>query len=392
MSQPIVSREAVEVVRRATSAALAAEAGQSIPAGTTYWAGAPAEEIIRAVRVHRVAPLLASSLDVLDPPAEIAEGLQALVRRDALGAMRLAAESHRATSALSNAGIPALVYKGIALSMMSTGTLAARGAGDIDVLVRPEDVARAHDALTEAGWAGEEIPDAPRWWAYYLRSGRERSYASATSSIDLHWRVGWHTRPLPDASTLLARHSTIRIADTDLPTLSLADAFAVSCYTAMLDRYARLRQLVDIVRLARRDDVLSPPDMHWRLRRVVAESVTIADMLLGGVPRTRLASLDPHQQVDRARLESIWQHNSVRRLWFGGGLTTREMATVYRDSARFAGLPEAARMTVVDGLLPPKRIPAGAGPIATVSAVTARAGHFVRRWVLPTGSSVAGDA
>lgn len=378
----ILCREAVDVVRLAVSEALADEIGEPNRFGRVPWHQAPEPDLVQAIRVHRVAPTLAPVLDVLDPPRSVADHVRGMVRGNALGAMRLAAESHRALEALDAAGVPALVYKGIALSVQSTGDLAARGAGDVDVLVDPLHVPAAHEALLGAGWTGEPVPDAPRWWAYYLSSCRERSYVSTTSSIDLHWRIGWHETPLPHARTLLARSSSVDVAGNEMRTLSLSDAFAIACYTAMLDRYSRLRHLVDIVRLARSETVHLTEDMHWRLRRVVAESVSLAAGLLGGIPAVRVAEFGRPDRVDRRRLNSIWQYSSIRPLWFEGGLTTGEIAAVYRDSARFAGLTEAARMTVIDGLLPPKHLPPDAGPVGTATAVATRAAHFVRRWVV----------
>lgn len=380
MSHVILRPAAVDVVRHAVSAALAAEVDE--PQRPVPWTQASDMDIVHAVRVHRVAPVLAPALASLNPPSMVAEEVRAMVRGDALGAMRLAAESRRVLKVLDAAGLPALVYKGIALSVQSTGDLAARGAGDIDVLVNPQDVVTAHEALSDGGWVGEPIPDAPRWWAHYLSACRERSYLSPTSSIDLHWRIGWHETPLPDARTLLARGSTVKVAEQELATLSLPDAFAVACYTAMLDRYSRLRQLVDIVRLARREDVHLPDGMHWRLRRVVAESVVLASELLGGIPVDRVAEFGRPDRVNRRRLVAVWHHSSIRPLWFDGGLTTAEMAAVYQDSARFAGTPAAMRMTVIDGLLPPKRLPPNAGPVGLSVAVAARGTHFLRRWVV----------
>lgn len=384
MTEPILDPAAVEQVRRAAAVALAAEgATDAQPSPDVDWSAVPSDVLLQAVTVHRVAPLLAARLDDLAPPPEVADGLRRLVRGDAMRALRLAADSRRAVEVLQERGIPVALFKGVALSQLSTGTLAARGAGDIDLLVLPADVPRAHDVLVDAGWQGDPIPDAPRWWAHYLRVRRERSYLGATSAIDLHWRVGWHDRPVPTAEVLLSRTRPVRLGDADVPTLDLADAFALTCYTSTVDRYARLRSLVDVVRLARRPDVALPSDIDWRLRRVVAETVALADTVLGGIPVDRRTRLVPPGSVDTERLLAIWHHSTVRRDWIADDVPLGEIVGIYRDSARFAGIGPALGMALVDGLLPPERIPPGTGAWGTVTAMGREVGDLVRRRVLP---------
>ncbi|MBI1350220.1 MAG: hypothetical protein GC156_03795 [Actinomycetales bacterium] len=385
MTDPIIDAGDVAQVQRACRVALAAEvAGGSRLDGvpSVDWSAVHPSGLLHAVTLHRVAPLLTSQLTALAAPDPIASALRARARGDAVRALRLSVETSRALQVLADADVPALVYKGIALSLQTTGGLAARGFGDIDILVRPADVPRAHEALESAGWAGEAIPDAPRWWGHYLRVRRERSYVGADSAIDLHWRIGWHERPLPGAEVLLARPASVRIADAEVPTLSLPDAFAVVCYSAAIDRYNRLRSIVDIVRLARRDDVRLPVDAHWRLRRVIGEAVALADDLLGGIPEERRRAFVPEGSVDLDRLRSTYAHASVRRPWIDDDIPLGEIVGIYRESGRYAGAPAAIGMAVVDGLFPPERLPPGTGFAGTVAAMGGELGDLFRRRVL----------
>jgi hypothetical protein len=393
MTEPIVEAVDVAHVQQACRIAIAAEApggGAGDREMFLDWSEVDVDGFLAAAALHRVAPLLASQRASLNPPEGISSVLRARARADSLLALRLSAETNRAVRVLAEAQVPALVYKGIALSLQTTGGLVARGFGDIDVLVRPEDVPAAHAALEAAGWEGDAIPDAPRWWRHYLRVRRERSYRGNLSSIDLHWRIGWHARPLPPASELIARSGAVRIADADVPTLWLPDALTVACYSATVDRYARLRGLVDIVRLAASDDVHLPPGMDWRLRRLVAESVALAADLLGGVPDGRLRALSPDGLVDEDRLRRIYAHASVRRPWIDDDIPLGEIIGIYRDSGRFAGLPAAAGMAAIDGLLPPERIPPGSGLVGGTLAVGREIGDLVSRRVLSRPSRDSG--
>ncbi len=375
----LATPEAVGVVVAATRGALAIERGEIVRV-RPLWATTTVAAVAQAVRLHRVAPLLVTHAAALELPDALVDALRDDVRAQTLGAMGLAGQSVRAVSAVAAAGIPVLLFKGVALAVASTGSPTARGAGDIDLLVRPEDVPATHETLTSGGWSGDALPPEGRWRAWYLASRRERSYLAPASPVDLHWRIGWHARPLPSASVLLDRAGSVTIADRTVPTLAEPDAFAAACYHAAVDRYARLRLLVDVARLLARPGASLPVDAHWRLRRVAAEAVTLASSLLGPLPGAE--RIAPLGRVDPTPLLALWRRTSIRPEWLATDTSLGELVSVYRDSARFAGLPAAATMALTDALAPPERITPDLGPREVVAQVGAELGDLVRRRVL----------
>jgi hypothetical protein len=368
---------AVAVVVVATRSALAIERGEQ-STGPVDWASASPADVSAAVQLHRVTAVVMAHAQALEMPASLSDSLREALRVQTFAGLRLAGQSLRAVDAVAAAGLPVLLFKGVALSAASTGSLTARGAGDIDLLVRPEDVPAAHDALTAAGWEGEPMPPAGRWRSWYLAMRRERSYVNEASSIDLHWRIGWHTRPLPSAAILLDRAGSVAFADREVPTLAPPDAVAAACYHATVDRYARLKLLVDVARLVSLPGASLPADAHWRLRRVVAEAVTLTSSLLG--PLAAADRFAPPGHVDPMPLLALWRHASVRHEWLAAGTSMPELVAVYRDSARFAGAPAAVAMALTDALAPPERITPGMGPVAIAGQVGAElADLFTRR-------------
>ena len=386
---PVAVDVVAAAVGRALQSELAQKDGSPSEREVPDWTSVDVEAIVTAARVHRVSRLLIDQADAVDIPNGIREQLLGIARANAMSGMRLALETVRAVETLTGAGIPALTFKGVALGVQTTGALSSRGAGDIDILVRPEDVRRTHEVLTAAGWDGEPIPDEGRWWTRYLRVRRERSYLAESSAIDLHWRVGWHDEPLPPAAELIARAESVDMASRRVPTLWLPDAFAATCYHATVDRYARLRSLVDVARLARRDDVTIPPGSSWRLRRLIAETVDLTDHLIGGIPAHRLEALVPAGHVDLPHLLGIWEDSSVRPAWIEADLSLAEVVGIYRESARYAGARAALSMALTDGLMPPERITADLGPVAAAAQMGGEVGDLVRRRVLnkPTDDS-----
>jgi len=233
-------------------AALLTESGH--PTRWTWPGGLLAEDLLAAVHRQRVAALVASRLDVLGMPTEVADALTSARDRERPQVLVQAAEMRRVGRLLEEADVPFLVFKGLALAVQTTGDLSARGAGDLDLLIAPASAERAYRALTDAGWVTRpDYPTDPRSWAWrHLVS----TYYGLTmdgdnSTVDLHWRLDptWHA--FPPFEVLWARRQEVVVAGPPVNTLSFADALVHSCHHAAKDEWRWLRSLVDVHRLAR---------------------------------------------------------------------------------------------------------------------------------------------
>jgi len=89
----------------------------------------------------------------------------------------------------SAAGIETMVLKGVALALLYYRDLGLRCMGDVDILIRPDDVADAINTLTELGWRKTgRTPDVLT--ETYLNARREIHFLSDRATcLDLHWRV-----------------------------------------------------------------------------------------------------------------------------------------------------------------------------------------------------------
>ncbi len=375
----VASRPGVGVVVVATAGALRVERGG--PAGPVRWSAASTADIVEAARVHRVGGLIVDRAEALGVPEAVRTPLRAIAVRQVIADLHRARATVAAVDVLRRAGVGVLAFKGAALAVQSAGDVTARGSVDVDLLVRPQDLPATHAALTSAGYRGEPLPPAGRWRQWYLAVRRERSYVGSDGvEIDLHWRLGWHSRPIPPTSTLLARSVDVGIGDVAVPTLSVPDAFAAACYHAAVDRYARLRLLVDIARLVGHPDVRMPGDATWRLRRVVGESVALTELLLGPLPGAN--GFVPAHGVDLATLADRWAMASVRPQWLVDDLSLAQVVGVYADSARFGGAGAALAMGLTDALLPPERIDHTGGFASVAAGVGHEVADLVRRRVL----------
>lgn len=120
------------------------------------------------------------------PPAAITAALARAAKALALRNMAGTASLLRALAAFER---PVLLLKGVDIAQRVYGNLAQRRMGDIDILVRPEDVAACHAALIAGGYTTERPPT-----AFMLSGDRymEAQYAAPQPRqlpVELHWRL-----------------------------------------------------------------------------------------------------------------------------------------------------------------------------------------------------------
>jgi len=131
---------------------------------------------------HDVLPLLAETLPAAAGSAVPADWLARATRRRHVTLVRngrMAEVLERVLDGLAAADVPVIPVKGLVLADELYGSLAARGAADLDILVRPRDLPAAREVLAAQGyWQREltftalthEYHDPP----YFIGEGPER--------------------------------------------------------------------------------------------------------------------------------------------------------------------------------------------------------------------------
>ncbi|MBD3923457.1 nucleotidyltransferase family protein [Nocardioides cavernae] len=223
--------------------------------------------LVVAARQHHVVPYLAANLDRLDIPGQARSELEAAAGRQHAGAVMLAADLALAIETLREANVRALAFKGVTLAAQAYGDFRTRGTGDLDLLVAPQDLARAHLALTKSGWhpaSGYPAPG-PSWaWRHFGRTGNELTFLGTHSDIDLHWHLVPTRGTFPDFDTLWSRRAAAVVAGHPTPTLSPYDALAHSAGHAAKDGWRWLRSLLDVHHLASQPSTWSSVDRPLR--------------------------------------------------------------------------------------------------------------------------------
>jgi hypothetical protein len=234
--------------------------GAQLPAGLRQQLDAvPIGELLASIRRHRLAGLLHGDPLVARLVPDLAPTLQALARQDAMAALALASLTREMASLFEQAAMPMLVIKGIPLALQTTGSLTARGRGDLDVLVDPQRLPEAVALLEGSGF--RRLPGyLPRnldsFWARYGRwAGYElsmvREAKGAPQWIDLHWSLSNVRGPLPSFQQAWRCRELLEFNGQSVATLSRAHAFCHACAHAAKDQWMCLRNLIDIERLGR---------------------------------------------------------------------------------------------------------------------------------------------
>lgn len=228
---------------------MAHETGVALPADETL--RTTTEQIVEQAINHRISLVILRAKKTLGITPKQAEVLEKDVAAHLVAASLLISQTASLSGALTDAHIDHLVYKGAALGG-APGRLSSRGAGDVDVLVEPEDIARVDWVLKDLRYRpAQQLPpvDHRGSWKFITTIDREVAYTGRPVGVDMHWRIS-PPRHLfcQTARTISALHN-LGCRRGGVPTAAAGDALAMACFHAYYDRFSQLRAMVDIHRL-----------------------------------------------------------------------------------------------------------------------------------------------
>jgi hypothetical protein len=163
-------------------------------------------EYIRLVDRHRTPALSWAALGRV-PGLEIPEpARQQLQKRSNASRMQAVSQCLLLAGVLkgfNHAGISAMTMKGPILSLELYGDVGLRQSHDLDLMVTPEDLARAQACLESMGWRQDAawFPLSPRQWDSFLRHEYDLHFVHSHGNciLELHWRSRWEVRDQTEA-------------------------------------------------------------------------------------------------------------------------------------------------------------------------------------------------
>jgi hypothetical protein len=209
--------------------------------------------LARIARRHQVSPLVAARLAAAGLP--VPEPLRRQADAAHHRALRQMALLLDLVAALESEGIRAVPVKGVALAQQLFDSPVLRAAYDIDLVVRPEDVAAAWRVLARAGMrqVSPQVALAGARRDLFCRASKDSQHQHAASGqmLELHWRLAdVMAEPLlpPDDALVtlaLAPGRQVRV-------LGEATLFVYLCTHGAAHGWARLKWLADVAALLHR--------------------------------------------------------------------------------------------------------------------------------------------
>lgn len=232
--------------------------------------------IEHAASRHSVTPLVAYVLkqhgdDLVRP--EVLEQLDQRLRSTAQRNLIWLDEWQRVLNAFGSAGIRAISLKGPAFALLTYGNIALRESTDLDLLIRPEDMSKACEAVTGLGYQlrFQALDDAALLRSRncqfdFINPGRG-------TLIDLHWSALHKMFPFQLlVEMLFASAQTAQIEDIFFLSLSPEHMLLYLCAHGTKHCWQQMRWLCDVA-----CHVRTSPHLDWELciRQAEAANCTL---------------------------------------------------------------------------------------------------------------------
>ncbi len=265
--------------------------------GTALPDRADPDTLVPLARWHRL-------LDFLGRVPNATPEVKAALRSQALRGLRQAAALTTILDAARQRGLPVLVLKGVALSLLLHGNPSQRAAGDIDLLVPPDRFRVAADLLLELGYTvdGDGPPlDIADTGSSHIR---DLTFIGHGQRIELHRRLYELSTRLPDNfETFWSQRSELALGPVTVATLGPAHLALYLLVHGHGHDWERLRWLVDLALLLRQPGavaMLREQARQFRVERACAQALALIGHLFGpqpGIPAPRRVPARPLRRM-----------------------------------------------------------------------------------------------
>jgi hypothetical protein len=249
------------------------------------------QEVLRLARQHAVLPLLYHQLKTVGPqvvPRAVWDELQHRVRMNLRRNLSMTAELLKLLHVIEAHGIAAIPYKGPVLAAAIYGDVGLRQFGDLDILVRQQDVLKVKTLLLHQGYQ-PEVALTPAQEIAYLRFSCEYNFKNQTNGIllEVHWRLA---RPYfmvsLDANHLWDHLEPVQLGGRQLHSLKPEELLLILCIHGGKHAWERIGWMRDVVQLlhCRRDlqwDRLMAQATRLGVIRILRLGLFLAHDLLG---------------------------------------------------------------------------------------------------------------
>lgn len=250
--------------------------------------------LVPLARRHRL-------LDFLSRIPNSTPEVKAAYQSQLMRGMRQAAALTAIVGAAQQRGLPVMVLKGVALSLLLHGNPCQRATGDIDLLVSPDRFRAAAEMLLELGYAVDtdgpplDVVDAGN------RHIRDLTFIGHGQRIELHRRLYELSARLPDDfETLWSQRTELALGPVTVATLGPAHLALYLLVHGHGHDWERLRWLVDLALLLRQPGavaMLREQARQFRVGRTCAQALALIGHLFGPQPGLPAAQSVPDRPL-----------------------------------------------------------------------------------------------
>jgi Uncharacterised nucleotidyltransferase len=252
------------------------------------------DRLVDVAARHRLTPVLwrcLRDLPELHPPGAALRKLREGYEANALYALKLTSHLLKISEALSEAGVRWLPLKGVCLAALYYGDVASRHAGDLDLLVPPEELDRADQAIRSLGYcrvandtralmrtASDEELSFRLHYIYVSRDGVQ---------VELHFQLHFNAAVLPlDVRDVIGFGARAAVGKHTLPVMPSALQFVFLSTHGSRHEWERLQWVYDIAVMA---DTATEGEMRewidvakrYRLVNPTVQGMILAQRLFG---------------------------------------------------------------------------------------------------------------
>jgi hypothetical protein len=235
------------------------------------------ETLVDLADRHGVAPLLYHTLSSLQLPipSDKLRNLRDNYHRNLHKSLFLSRELIRILEHIEALGLEIMPYKGLALAESVYGDIALRQTGDIDLLIRPQDVSRVSAAVRDLGYTPNATLSPAEQHAY-LKSGYELSFdgEAGPNLLEVQWGIQPRFYAVDyDMAGLFQRAVMTNIAGHSAKTPSTEDLILILSLHAAKHVWGRLIWLRDVAQM------IAMPALNWQWIEAQARELGVARIL-----------------------------------------------------------------------------------------------------------------
>ena len=255
--------------------------------------------------------------------AEAANGLRYFLSRN----LRLIALLQQIADAFQQDGLPWITMKGPVFTEHYYGDMTLRPSSDLDILVRPSDVAAADRAFRRIG-IETGISPRPTHRLFGVLPHEHRYYSGTPRFlVELHWQPSSECYLTADSAAAIARRRTIALSTGQWPVFAPEDTLLYTTMHGFGHRWERLSHLLNIARILEKDgNLLDWPRVLATARsrqkeRILRLALSLTHTLFGTpLPVTAF------QHGESIRIQRFLEREALRNMTISGTVPSRVRA------------------------------------------------------------------